>query len=115
MDHPQYGALYNGIPTMNQVTSFFKKFQNFIRIFQGWQDVLDMYESENDVDLYVGLLFEIPTNGNPILKWYLFELYNKFLTKLYLWDALFKNAFLDINIILFNKLQNSILALYSFI
>ena len=32
-----------------------------------------------------------------------------FLTKRYLWDALFKNAFLDINIILFNKLQNSIL------
>ena len=38
-----------------------------------------------------------------------------FLTKLYLWDALFKNAFLDINIILFNKLQNAILALCNFI
>ena len=37
-----------------------------------------------------------------------------FLTKLYLWDALFKNAFSDINIILFNKLQNSILVLDDF-
>ena len=37
-----------------------------------------------------------------------------FLTKLYLWDALFKNAFLDINIILFNKLQKSILVLDDF-
>ena len=68
MDHPQYGALYNGIPTMNQVSSFKKKVSKILSKYQGWQDVLDMYESENDVDLYVGLLFEIPTNGNPILK-----------------------------------------------
>ena len=50
MNHPQLSKLYNGTPKM----------------MSGFDDVADMYESFDDIDLYVGLLMEQHMNGAQV-------------------------------------------------
>ena len=50
MNHPQLSKLYNGTPQM----------------MAGFDNVADMYESFDDIDLYVGLLMEQHMNGAQV-------------------------------------------------
>lgn len=50
MNHPQLSKLYNGTPNM----------------MSGFDDVADMYESFDEIDLYVGLLMEQHMNGAQV-------------------------------------------------
>lgn len=50
MNHPQLSKLYNGTPQM----------------LDGFQAVANMYDSFDDIDLYVGILMEQHMNGAQV-------------------------------------------------